>query len=366
MTNSTTTITVGSFHVDGFENLIEKFNKKAKKIGSPTVDILSEEDVAVKNYLGEVYEGVKYEINTPVIRLGDYEIVAMYTIENGAELKFKFDGYESDVKEVDYRRCDHCNVRHERKTVLVVSDGEKEMQVGKSCVKDFTGISVSTFDWLRQTVTAIHDYDDDGSEGSSGEILYSVENVLALAHMSCKERGYHKAGSEMPTSSVVSMMLSDGVSAEKVNYDWAESAVEIIKGIESDNDYVNNVKNMVNAGYISMKRVGLIASAFTLVENEKQKKITRNTSNSEYVGEIKERITFEGTIKFATVIEGFYGVSTLYIIEDNEGNTFKWFCTSEKHFGYEADETYTFTGTVSKHEEYKGVKQTQLKRCKVA
>lgn len=79
-----------------------------------------------------------------------------------------------------------------------------------------------------------------------------------------------------------------------------------------------------------------------------------------YVGEIGERRDFTLRIKKAIAITGYYGMSTMHIMEDADGNTFVW-TTAAKTL--DVGETYNLKGTIKDHKEYKGVKQTILTRC---
>lgn len=93
------------------------------------------------------------------------------------------------------------------------------------------------------------------------------------------------------------------------------------------------------------------------VNNLKYKDIE---SASEYVGEIGDRENFELTIKKAIGLEGFYGHSTMHIMEDACGNVFVWNTASKT---LKVGETYKMKGTIKDHREYRGIKQTVLTRC---
>ena len=84
--------------------------------------------------------------------------------------------------------------------------------------------------------------------------------------------------------------------------------------------------------------------------------------SGEYVGEVGDRDIFELKIKKAITLTGFYGISTMHIMEDAVGNTFVW-TTAAKTL--EVGATYRMKGTIKDHKEYKGVKQTILTRCTI-
>ncbi len=105
-------------------------------------------------------------------------------------------------------------------------------------------------------------------------------------------------------------------------------------------------------------------------------------ANSQWVGEIKERIEFTATINWIGFCEGYrYGTErTIYHLQDKNGDEFVWFCSGYdlkiedknsddcdhlgKRFVKKGDEI-CIKGTIKSHSEYKGTKQTVLTRCKL-
>lgn len=87
-------------------------------------------------------------------------------------------------------------------------------------------------------------------------------------------------------------------------------------------------------------------------------------SNSEYVGEVGERL-FD--IKCGVInVSGFrsaYNFSWVYTFKDFNGNEYAWITTSQQPIG--EGMFYIVSGTVKKHAEYKGIKTTYLSRCSV-
>ena len=84
-------------------------------------------------------------------------------------------------------------------------------------------------------------------------------------------------------------------------------------------------------------------------------------SNSLFVGEIGDRIEETLTVTKAITLNGYYGTSTMHIMEDAEGNVFVW--TTAAKFIPEG-KTVVLRGTIKDHKTYKGTNQTILTRCK--
>lgn len=362
-------LTISTDKVVEFRKIIEKFNNKAKKVGSDGVEVISMEN-SIKTINKTSYEVYTVELSKPTFSIGNYRVNAVFTNDNGADLVFTFNDYQYDIsQEVDYRRCDHCNVKHARKTVVVISENDKEIQVGKSCIKDYMGVSLSTFNWLNDTIQHISDifyWDIDENEPtSSGQVVYHVENVLAHTYDICSVGGYKNAEHTIPTSYEVLGKVFNFETASTKGHEWAKVAIEMITSMLPTSTYESNVQNLVKAGYVSKKRMAILCSSYVMVSRELEKREKAQNSTSDYVGEEGQRIEFEGTIKVAFGDHGFYGYFVMYIIEDSEGNQFKWISTSEKHQKYAVGDSYKFKGTVKKHEEYKGVKQTIISRCSI-
>ncbi len=83
-------------------------------------------------------------------------------------------------------------------------------------------------------------------------------------------------------------------------------------------------------------------------------------SNSEYVGEIGQRLDLTLTVVSARKITGYYGESTVHYMEDECGNQYLW-NTAAKN--WEAGEVKHIKGTIKDHKVIKNVKTTILTRC---
>ena len=56
------------------------------------------------------------------------------------------------------------------------------------------------------------------------------------------------------------------------------------------------------------------------------------------------------------------GTTILYKLKDIEGNDYSWFASNSI---FESSKTYIIKATVKAHNEYNGVKETQLTRAKI-
>lgn len=99
--------------------------------------------------------------------------------------------------------------------------------------------------------------------------------------------------------------------------------------------------------------------AFKILDDKKANQVT--TGN--YVGELKQRLkNIKVIVKSVFCSSGYYGDSQCATFEDEEGNTYKTFYSGDSKII--KGEFYSLTGTVKKHEERDGVRQTVLNRIK--
>lgn len=84
--------------------------------------------------------------------------------------------------------------------------------------------------------------------------------------------------------------------------------------------------------------------------------------NSEFIGTPKERIEFFAKVNKIVKVNGSYGDSLMYLMEDPSGNSIVWVTSS---VDLTEGKEYYMRGTVKDHREYRGIKQTVMTRCKI-
>lgn len=84
-------------------------------------------------------------------------------------------------------------------------------------------------------------------------------------------------------------------------------------------------------------------------------------SDSEFVGEIGERLDLYISIEKIIPLNNEYGHSTLFVMIDDCGNVYNWITASAKT--WKVGEEKHIRGTVKQHKTYKNDKTTVLTRC---
>ena len=291
--------------------------------------------------------------------------------------------------------CEHCHShRHRKETYLVFNEETGEFkQVGSSCLCDFTqGLSAEV---AASYISCFEDMMEFEAppEGHSFTRYYDLTEILKYAIQYIKDLGYASTQAEMPTKERVfdaylydhGTPMSNYVVEEihkyrnKFNPNYndpellkeVEEVIEHASNLSGDSAYENNLKVIAKAGFVSGSNMGYAVSMPTVFNRYKEREARRIAAEkvlqeeikaSEHVGSIKERITINNpTVSVITSWETEWDYVTRYkIVAD--GNVYMWDTSSYIELSQKIDK---IVGTVKKHDEFRGVKQTWLTRCRV-
>lgn len=84
---------------------------------------------------------------------------------------------------------------------------------------------------------------------------------------------------------------------------------------------------------------------------------------TEWIGDVKDKLDLKVKLVRRGSYETMYGTTYVYTFEDAEGHQLIW--KTVNWLEHETGAHVTLTGTIKAHSEYKGIKQTELTRCKV-
>jgi hypothetical protein len=277
--------------------------------------------------------------------------------------------------------CAHCKTIRQRSNTYLVGNratGE-QVQVGSTCIKDFLGWTGSVVFCDTRSVTE----EVEVALGSCRvERQFTTLTVLAAAWAATTMFGYVKAGdwTRTPTTRLVRQLLDPRTQADRdaaqecapVIADAAGMAAELrdwllSEEFEGDSEYVRNLKVIASSAWVSPRNFGLLVSAPQARARVQERTLIRERERDEvadeFLGEIKQRIELTVRVKAIDFIPGNYGVTTLYTLIDKAGHLVKWFASRQILGDKVSDEWVTIKGTVKKHDEYRGRKETVLSRC---
>ena len=386
-------LTLNTLNLDYVNNLIEKFNLKAEKLGKKQLETFYSEvyfDDTDKNDIKELVD-----INIKQLeefRLGDYEVVAQidhtYPVKNFIKSYTNITTEQENEYQHLESNCQHCNFKRKRNYTFILKNLETEefIQVGKTCLKDFTGHdilkSLNYFDLFEELqFELLNCYKSDKKIQ-----FYSINKILGMIHDEIKLHGYksskmkYEGRIDMTTGDIIKYRVKDIMSSiyenkrviPTVNKE-DESYINEVKNYilsfdykmenESLQDFYKSLQNIIKYDYCKFNDISILATMFTTYDILKQKEKKEDNKNiSNYVGSIGDKIKIEVTLRGKFSYETQYGYMCISLFVDRNGNVYKW--VSKNTLNIKLGEFITIQGTIKNHEIYQGEKQTVLTRCK--
>ena len=291
--------------------------------------------------------------------------------------------------------CEHCNTKRRRKDTYLIHNTETDefKQVGRSCLRDYTGGYDAE---LAAAYISLHEYLIESEEANDNYIsygdfifYYDLDDILKMSKAIVSTLGFIPSSAEygIPSKQSLIDMHSSCKSNTQIEYLQIQGTFDYYEAFNDDeylanlknyylnseatSSYMKNMKIIFSSDHCSARDFGYIVSAVYSYDKEiekAQRKAIKEAAQkaeadaSEYVGEIKDKITFEvANGDCVSIIDSPYGESYLYKFIDTEGHVFMW--STSKSLKLDAIES--ITGTVKDHREYNGIKQTWITRCKV-
>lgn len=399
-----------------FQGAFSKLARKAAKLGveAPTFRVLGDEVIGavIDPDTGDVLRpGVQVThitVNGQAPKLDGWLFVA--TIQHGehGNIIHSVPGTEFDAtpfREVS-SNCDHCKTfRRRNDTYIVQHDDGRVMQVGRNCLKDFTGHkspeAVARWAELLSVFVLANNYDPDMVGGGREFRAVSLVNFLAqtiheigangwLSKTVARDQGRaeHATATQVwgvlfMTSSEEERIIRDEgrafldslfateADAEKAR-DTLERAVKYFDDADDSGitlgDYEWKLRMVVQSNSVDYRTSGLAASIVPWMERMIGREMARRkraerSANSQYIGNVKERREFKGvTIEHVFDSEGQYGWTHFHVMTDAGGNCLTWRSSTRR---LDPGSTVDLKGTIKDHTEYRGTKQTVLTRCAV-
>lgn len=333
-------------------------------------------------------QGVDISYTFETLKKNGYEIVGKIEHVGTDPLVFNYNNDHSnhEYRHVENTRCDHCNTKHHRKNQYILKDeNNNEVIVGHTCLKDFMGIDQSILSSINKKLIQLgHDYYGTGSVAAEAYM-----RVLELSFYFIRNNGWlsGKKAMEinedcdpdkcvMPTSQYVLMAVfpyhdyfhdySNAVPSDD-DKDNARNALTWLQVQFDDdcNDYIYNNNIIAKRGYARAQEFGMVASVAGSYYNKFLRPEKPAKKESQWIGQEGDRDIFSLTLKKVFDFDTDWGLSRIAIFEDKDQNVVIWKSNTRAIFKLDVDVSINIKGTIKKHDEYKGIKQTLLSRCKV-
>ncbi len=376
-TNTTMTATIPASSFAAFAVAIAKLNKRAARLGCAPLAIASHEAHTVE------IDGIKFPAITLEIT-GTTPTFAGWTFAASVEAldsgKNIFHGISSASFPARFsasgHACEHCNQNRKRNSSFILShDSGDFKQVGSTCINDFLGgnhLPVFTFlSNARETLGEFESFANAKIDSVSviGALIASAATVRE--HGFVKKTGHDIYSGTTPTASRVESFLIDVrnpkrfvpniTEADEVKAESVRAWLVNHEGTQSE--YLQKLIDLSAASRVSSRNIGILASAITAYDREMDRKAQAIASPSNHVGIVGKRETFILAYVGCKVLPDYgYGCSNLYSFKDAKGNIVKWKTNNSFDFA----PMVKLVGSVKKHGEWNGVKETELTRCKLA
>lgn len=282
--------------------------------------------------------------------------------------------------------CEHCRTRRVRRFTYILRnrDTGEWIQVGKQCLRDFTGgmdagFYASCLDGMAElekgTVAPSEHYGDwyprDLLLSSAAEAVrvygyvpgscYDSTRSTALRYFDADQCG--DSMSHCLLDAVRKEMEEKGVDIHSARAQAeVEAALKWLDSAKEDSDYMHNLKLACSREYIAAERVGIAVSLFSAYR--KAVEASRREAGSDWVGEVGKRVEFRiADLDCITSWFTPWGCTRLYLITDQDGNAYTW------KTGTDVDDDDAagrlLRGTVKEHIIYGGRRETALTRCRM-
>lgn len=400
---------IPSWNVDRLRTEFRKFTKKAAQLDCvpPRLIELETRQEIDPAYRQDVEEGIIRRDQAPKIT------IHVFTIEgSGPQLAgWKFLGTldhnslpgsvivnavpGETVPQQFYHNdavCDHCGkVRRRTETFIVEHETGDQKQVGRQCIRDFLGHDPKAvlryLSSIRRFVASLEE--DEGWKGgcsgrsdwtfNSFEVLKMTNAVIrTFGWVSRTQAKEDLMGTAQATADLVLyLQLPPRDSYDRKEWDklrdqieWndekdekdATGALEWLEKQNPESEYIHNLQTIARSEGVPSKMFGYWCSLMAAYQREQEKLIRaqRTQRVSEWVGKVKDKVELVVKVEAIRYIESRYGTTRIHKMLDTEGRSFTWFASSRS--GMEQEHTYRIKGTIKKHDEYNGWKQTILTR----
>lgn len=331
--------------------------------------------------------------------VGDYEFIARLELSEAGVLIHKAPAH-NDVSLEQFQdsngHCDHCKSNRRRNEVYVVRERTtgKFLQVGSTCLRDFLGVDDPR--WIAARFEFFKNFRDTFNQCDEYSFVQSIRGTLRLASVAirlfgwCSKTMARESESLIPTSYYTELpfMSTKFMSAKQIelrtkminsatNEDdkTAQNVIDWVRGLDSEkvrkSDYLYNLSIIFGMDNITNDRhIGIVVSAVAAYHREMENELRYSQARkallaSEHRGELKQRLRDIPVTMNAKRVIGecsYSGAEKLLIQFLGEDNAvYVWFTTANLS-DTEIGQKVKLTGTVVKHDEFNGVKQTVLSR----
>jgi len=210
----------------------------------------------------------------------------------------------------------------------------------------------------------------------------ALEQFLVFSHALISKHGYTsnseaRTQGTMSTGELAWIWMNQGRANDVLKNTPLEAIDRVVgkKVFEWMKEIIKNPANQKSEYMVVLARIGVLAQVTEREVGYAASAVTswlRNNTPAHkgaHLGKIGDRLKVEATVKGMTAYESRYaagGEGYVHIFEDGNGNILQWFTDKvQGDLKISDGDKILLEGTVKKHGDYRGVKQTIINRCKV-
>ena len=323
-------------------------------------------------------EVVKYSFSMEELKIGDFLPVAVLEHTKSGNLVHLINENVQPQKKwfTISGNCEHCNSKRIRnKTVILLNSEGSYIQVGTSCINEYTGIEAKDIISIYKNISGITI--SDISYKSSNKFISNLVNTrdyLATCIDEIEKNVYYKNKTKYECFENISFSANSRQKADEIieYFSKFEKVEDLQKVLNMDATFYWNISTILKSNYCKLS--GFVAYApiayIKLLEIVgKNKTLDSQKAISKFRFKIGDKITisvfYTNSFSYVSSFNGGYSTTTSYIhlFKDGEGNVYKWKTTTP--INVNTEEQITITGTLKAHETYKNECQNVLTRCKI-
>lgn len=364
------------------EQKLAKLAKKAKKAGTSDIKLVrvgrrTEKDGTQICIVAIEGEPVKYEGYTFLARL-DHNVDP----SGESNIVYSMPGEELTVAQRSLgANCEHCGWKRRRKDTFIMrkDDDGSFIQVGRTCLKDFFGHDPAELVRRAQYITRVIDECRNAEHPSEAYLVNrrTVDMLTFLAYVvsaievngwTSGKDAFGDADKKSTRDQAADTMFlwpypdpAERPTKEQVVY--AEKVIAWVKTLDpTKSDFNFNMTQLAKIEIIDYKSTGIVAAMVFCYNRHLENEVTKSTApdltSSEYQGNLLSRLDLDVTVLSSRWHEGQFGSYSITRMLDADGNLFVSFGQYHADPGTEV----SIRGTVKRHQDYNGVKQTILSR----
>lgn len=330
------------------------------------------------------------DLDYPIIKMGDWQVVASIEAMPGGNLVFVATEDEADAAQAERHRsqaigCEHCGVSRRRKTSYLLKSGSEYKEVGSTCLEDFTGVDPAAALFLARLHDFVHwSPSEDGVPRANA---VETEAYLMRVAFLVEQQGFVSASVARlppfpPATWEEAVKLPRDLADDRAKREAFDKAASRLKATAvavrewyalntSADGFDANVRTLLASDVLRLDRRHLAFVAASVPSFQRQQARQRQKAAatvSRHVGEPGERCSSALKVVRSVAWESHFGVKRLVLFEDRSGNRLAWITSTAlpEALMDEPDHWHDCQFRIKAHDAYQGTAQTVVTHVKVA